>query len=45
MAFAGLNAHPRSIGARTNTDTFNALAETCDVFSTDEWWNHFEADG
>ena len=39
QAFSKLKAHLRRIGARTFTDMFNAIAEICDLYSTDEYWN------
>ena len=45
MAFSKLKAHLRKTGARTFTDIFNALTEICDLFSPEECWNHFKADG
>ena len=45
MAFSKLKAHLRRIGARSFTDMFNALAEICDLYSTEECWNYFKAAG
>ena len=45
MAFSKLKAHLRRIGARTFTDMFNAIAEICDLYSTEECWNYFKAAG
>lgn len=41
MAFSKLKAHLRRIGARTFDQMFNALAEICDLFTSDECWNFF----
>jgi len=41
MAFSKLKAHLRRIGARTFNQMFDALAEICDLFTTDECWNYF----
>jgi hypothetical protein len=35
MAFSKLKAHLRKIGARNFTAMFNAIAEFCDLYSTD----------
>ena len=45
MAFSKLKAHLRRIGARTFTDMFDALAESCDLFSLEECWKYFKAAG
>ena len=45
MAFSKLKAHLRRIGARSFTDMFNALADICDLYSTEECWNYFKAAG
>lgn len=39
MAFSKLKAHLCRIGARTFNDMFNAIAEICDLYSTDECWS------
>ncbi len=41
MAFSKLKAHLRRIGARTFDQMFDALAEICDLFTSDECWNFF----
>jgi len=45
MAFSKLKAHLRRIGARTFTDMFEAIAEVCDLYSSQECWNYFKAAG
>ena len=42
MAFSKLKAHLRRIGARTFDELSNALAEICDIFTTEECWNFFK---
>jgi len=37
--------HLRRIGACTFTDMFNAIAEICDLYSPDQYWNYFTAAG
>lgn len=44
-AFSKLKAHLHRIGARTFTDMFNAIAESCDLYSPEECWNYFTAAG
>ena len=39
--FAKLKAHLRRIGARTFDQTFDTLADVCDLFTPDECWNYF----
>ena len=41
LAFSKLKAHLRRIGARTFDQMFDALAQTCDLFTPEEWWNYF----
>ena len=41
MAFSKLKAHLRRIGARTFDQMFGALAEVCDLFTSQECWNYF----
>ena len=41
MAFSKLKAHLRRIGARSFTGLFEALAETCDLYTPQECWNYF----
>ena len=41
QAFAKLKAHLRKIGARTFSDLFDAIADICDLFTSDECWNFF----
>ena len=41
LAFSKLKAHLRRIGARTFDQMFDALAQTCDLFTLEEWWNYF----
>jgi len=36
-----LKAHLRWIGARSFTGLFEAIGETCDLFTPDECWNYF----
>ena len=45
MAFSKLKAHLRRMGARTFTDMFNAIAEICDLYSSEECCNYFTAAG
>ncbi|MEM8789791.1 MAG: IS630 family transposase, partial [Pseudomonadota bacterium] len=37
--------HLRRIGARSFTDTIDALTEICDLFPPEECWNYFKAAG
>ena len=39
QAFSKLKAHLRKIGARTFTDLFATIGDTCDLFTQDECWN------
>ena len=41
LAFSKLKAHLRRIGARTFDQMFDALAQTCDLFTPEECWNYF----
>jgi len=45
QAFSKLKAHLRMIGARTFTDLFAALGDTCQMFTPDECWNYFQDAG
>ena len=45
MAFSKFKAHLRRIRARRFTDMFDAVAEICDLYSAEECWNYFTADG
>lgn len=45
LAFSKLKAHLPSIGARTFTDMFNALADICDLYTKEECWNYLTAAG
>lgn len=41
VAFSKLKAHPGSSAARTFDQIFVALAESCNLFTSDECWNIF----
>lgn len=41
IAFSKLKAHPGSNAARTFDRIFNALAESCNLFTSDECWDIF----
>ena len=45
IAFSKLNAHPSSNAARTFDQIFDALAESCNLFTSDECWNIFNEAG
>ncbi|MBC6408713.1 MAG: hypothetical protein GDA40_11750 [Rhodobacteraceae bacterium] len=45
MAFSKLKTYLRRIGARIFTDMFDALAEILELYSPQECWNDFKADG
>lgn len=45
LIFSKLKARLRRTGARTFTDVFRAIAESCDLFSPNECRNHLNAAG
>ena len=45
MAFAKLKNHLRSVGARTFTDVFSAIADACELYSPYECQNYFRHAG
>ena len=45
MAFSKLKAHLRRIGARTFDQLIEAIGEICDLFTSEECWNFFDAAG
>ncbi len=45
LAFSKLKAHLRRICGRSFTDVFNPLAEICELYSQEEYWNYFTASG
>jgi len=45
MAFSKLKAHLRRIGARTFDQLFEAIGDSCDMFSPQECWNYLQAAG
>lgn len=45
MAFSKLKTHLRRIRARSFTDVFDAIAQVCDLFDTQDCANYFNAAG
>jgi transposase len=45
QAFSKLKAHLRKLGARTFTELFNALRDSCGMVTPAECWNYFQAAG
>lgn len=45
MALTELETYLRRIGARSITNTFNTIAEFCELYSPEECWNYFAAAG
>lgn len=45
QAYSKLKAHLRRVGARTFTEVFEAIAETCDLYDAAECWNYFKGAG
>jgi len=44
-AFSKLKAHLRASAARTFEDLWRSIGDICDLYETQECWNHFKADG
>lgn len=40
MAFTKLKTHHRRIGARTIEELWKAVGSICDLYTTEECWNH-----
>lgn len=45
MAFSKLKAHFRQIGTRAFIGISDAIAEVCDLYSSQEFWNYLKTAG